>query len=320
MELSVTLGILAGCGLIFLFLAERLNVFGDVHDAAQAAPPLMGYHPLSAGDLSPPSLHAPRLYSMVAITAATLAVAFLPEPALMGSRPERTPVFPSRTVEGLVVPGTTGGGPALKLQESGRTGPPGSRQGPLLVIDGNRDGNLVLFDHEGHAERLAPGGEWGKGKDSCALCHHLSMPLDQNSSCFECHRDMYERTNLFNHAYHVRNLEGNAGCGNCHVGRGGAKTMETAAACTECHADLAAPESVVDAPGERWREAASYRDALHGLCIACHEEMAREKPEAFPARLSRCEGCHDADSGRDLQLRVPGIKKRMDRQEISRSK
>ena len=83
--------------------------------------------------------------------------------------------------------------------------PAGATRLPLLLIDGNRDGNLVLFDHDGHTAHL------GEAR-SCVLCHHQNLPFDRNTSCFQCHRDMYETSDTFDHGSHVEQLGGNAGC------------------------------------------------------------------------------------------------------------
>ncbi len=306
MELSVTLGIVAGGGLIFLFFVERLNVYGEEHPSAPAGSPERQLHPEGIRDLSPYSLQAPRWYSLVAILAATFAVAFLPERALLGSKPEQVPVAGSRTLEGQIIPSTEKNPPILKLIASEDGIQTGARQAPLLVIDGNRNGNLVFFDHEGHERRLAPKGEPEESsEDSCGQCHHLNLPLDRQSSCYECHRHMYESTNLFDHATHIRKLDGNVGCRQCHEDTSVAKTLETATACQECHADLTVPGSLVEAPEKRWREAAGYMDAMHKLCIPCHEDRAKKQPEEFPSALIRCEGCHNVDHGVDLFNRAP---------------
>ena len=76
------------------------------------------------------------------------------------------------------------------------------------------------------------------------------MPFDKNSSCFECHRDMYAATDLFDHRNHVEKLKGNDGCVRCHTDPGEVKNRDTALACVECHADMLAEGSAVRAPEE----------------------------------------------------------------------
>jgi hypothetical protein len=46
-------------------------------------------------------------------------------------------------------------------------------------------------------------------------------------------------------------------------------------------------------------------DAMHGLCIACHEESAGEEPDRFGDLLPRCDACHDADYARMMEELAP---------------
>lgn len=164
----------------------------------------------------------------------------------------------------------------------------------LLTIDGNRAGQAVLFNHDAHLEREG-------GTESCATCHHLDLPLDSSSSCYECHRDMYESTSLFDHPTHVTALGGNTGCTECHDAGNPTKGRESATACAECHAAPAGSSSVIPAPQPHWRDAPGYMDAMHGLCITCHTLRAAQEPERFGDLLDRCDACHDADT--ELLLR-----------------
>jgi hypothetical protein len=133
------------------------------------------------------------------------------------------------------------------------------------LVDGNRNGDSVLFDHKVHIQRTG-------GEESCAVCHHLNMPLDRSSSCCECHRDMYLSTPLFRHDLHVAATGGNGGCSQCHAGYAAAKTYETAAPCSRCHEQYPIANPVIPASGERWRPAVSYMNAMHGLCVTCQEK------------------------------------------------
>ena len=150
---------------------------------------------------------------------------------------------------------------------------------PFLAINGNRNETLVLFNHAGHVDREG-------GDDSCRLCHHLDLPYDRNSSCFECHRDMYEPTSLFDHTLHVRKLKGNEGCTECHSEESEVKSYETATACVECHRNPEGTSVIIKLPDPRWQDAPGYMDAMHGLCITCHEQKAREEPGRFADLLT----------------------------------
>ncbi len=328
MEIAVSLGIVSGGVLIFIFFVERFKVFEEGEATLPETPP--SYDPATVHALLPDELAAPRRYSLVAIGAAAAAVLFLP---VQGAEPIPTLVLKSRAVEGFSAPRDDRKGRILALTESASSTQADSESRPLLMIDGNRDGILVLFDHENHVERMG-------SESSCAMCHHLSLPLDCNSSCCECHRDMYETTPLFDHASHVakvrtRGLEENGGpverisglspevldiraarpldaihrqndnCSECHTNYADVKNVERATACAECHEYQAIADPIIEAPGERWGEAASYKRAMHQLCITCHQKSLDESPEQFSSTLDRCDYCHDADRLLELEPMIP---------------
>jgi len=124
---------------------------------------------------------------------------------------------------------------------------------------------------------------------ACRCCHHLSKPHDGPTSCWECHRDMYRQTSIFDHDLHKEKLGGNAGCGQCHqdeTGQPGTHSQETAIACADCH------ENMVPGKGEakfNYKEVPSYKDAMHGQCIGCHRE---ESKKLNRPRLALCPTCH----------------------------
>jgi hypothetical protein len=173
---------------------------------------------------------------------------------------------------------------------------------PVLLIDGNRNGDATLLDHDGHVDRLG-------GDTACGLCHHLDVPYDRQTACVACHRDMYEPTTVFLHASHVRALDGNAGCVECHQAGAAVKSHETATACVECHADLVAARAFVAAPKDRWAAAAGYVKAMHGLCRDCHTRERVRDPERYPATLDRCDTCHDADRPAELRELAPTVRR-----------
>jgi hypothetical protein len=172
---------------------------------------------------------------------------------------------------------------------------------PVLLIDGNRNGDATLLDHAGHVERMG-------GDSACGVCHHLDLPYDRQAACAACHRDMYEPTGVFAHAIHQRALGGNDGCAECHR-PGVPKGYTTATPCAECHAELAATEAFIAAPGERWADAAGYVEAMHGLCRDCHTRERARSPERHPATLDRCDTCHDADRPAELRDRAPDVRR-----------
>jgi hypothetical protein len=180
--------------------------------------------------------------------------------------------------------------------------PEGGKSIPLMIIDGNRNGRLVFFTHKRHIEECG-------GEASCAKCHHLNMPFDENTSCYECHRDMYERTDIFDHAFHVIHLGGNSGCGECHADSAQPKTAQTAKACIECHEDMLSGVAFL---GKEQKTiagiAASYKGAMHHLCIGCHRRTIQEKPDKFSAAFARCDACHGNAGDLDLHRLGPYLR------------
>jgi hypothetical protein len=158
------------------------------------------------------------------------------------------------------------------------------------MIDGNRDGDYVLFDHETHVE------EQGGGDDTCILCHHMQNPYEDVSECSECHSDMYLAVDIFDHDSHVVHKRGNAGCVECHTDPTAEKVRETAKACRECHETMRPEGTLVEIPEEEQStNALGYMDAMHELCIGCHEEEMETRSEADgdPASdLTLCTNCH----------------------------
>lgn len=290
-EIGVSLGIVSAAALAFIFFVENFRVYE--HDArAGEDPHPHAFHPARLENFAPPVLSAPRRYSLAAVAGAVLTVFLLPAHAY-GPRPLPVPAQAARTVDGFAVK-TSGRPRALGVPGPEKAMPAGARPAMLLMIDGNRNGHSVLFDHESHASRTG-------GKKACAECHHLDMPLDRNSSCHECHRDVFEPSPLFGHASHVRRTAGNAGCVKCHADPAAPKTCAAATACAECHPAPARGSRMIEPPAPRWRPAAGYMDAMHGLCVKCHAGS-----RDGPAHLDRCSTCHDADRKELLRRIQPG--------------
>ena len=152
-----------------------------------------------------------------------------------------------------------------------------------LHIDGNNSGYVVNFPHLDHQERLV---DENTGESECQTCHHLNLPDDETSACSKCHTDYYQASSIFNHELHQGALGGNESCLECHDAV--EHTKLTAEICQDCH------ETMI--PGERQTAfsmlAPSYKDAMHGRCLDCHEEQALDqgRPE-----LALCSTCHTND-------------------------
>jgi Ni/Fe-hydrogenase subunit HybB-like protein len=318
-EFAVSIGIVAGGILIFLFFVENLRVFEDVEGhppEPEREPAATTLHPLL-----PKPLALPKNYSIAFVLGAVLALPFLP---LGGVDPVPVPTQEPRSVEavildpGLSQPRILGLARAEEgLPEEIRAVFSGEMEASLesgdlpaemtldttrvLMLDGDRDGDLVLFDHDDHAERLG-------GEQSCATCHHLNHPLDQNTSCFECHSDMFDGRSVFDHDVHVAELGDSDSCIQCHTGESEVKSYETTTTCNECHQSEIQRKAFVDPPPEHWGDAVGYMDAMHGLCVECHEVKAAQTagPGPNPEGLDRCMTCHDVDWREDVEKMEPG--------------
>jgi Ni/Fe-hydrogenase subunit HybB-like protein len=293
MEIAVSLGIVAAGVLAFLFVVEHFAVYEHEAAPAPAAPPTQ---PVTGRGLLPLTLTAGRRYSLAAVAAAAVTVVLLP---LGGPRPRPSPVLRPRTMLGFAVgrPDSAQHRLVLAGAPHGATSDPAPV--PLVLIDGNRDGMAVLFDHAAHIRRAG-------GDTSCAMCHHLDLPLDRGSSCSACHRDMYDSTATFEHQAHVDALDGERGCVKCHA-PGAVKTYAAATACVECHRTPAVVRPVIAAPEPRWRSAEGYEDAMHGLCISCHRREVAEHPRDYPVAMTRCAWCHDVDRAGELRRLAPHL-------------
>jgi len=302
MEVAVSLGIVGGAMLVFIFFVEKLKIYPD--EAEEPAEGTSGvsrrsdYSPVAADSLMPHSLSAPRRYSLAALVAAAITVALLPEAVLSGWQPKLTPVSAPRTLDGWMQDREEEAGHTFSVAWPRTPRPAGAQDLPLVVIDGNRDGRLVLFPHDYHVEGLGQEG-------SCAKCHHQNMPFDTNTSCCECHRDMYVSTDVFDHAFHADKLGGNDGCADCHQDPRDIKSRDTARACAECHEDMVVADSLVNQPaGGMSGFAVGYMDAMHGLCMGCHEQTVEASPLEYGPGFAECANCHgDVDAIRLDRMR-----------------
>ena len=128
-----------------------------------------------------------------------------------------------------------------------------------LLIDGDRHGRAVLFDHDGHRQRLG-------GEASCGRCHHRNLRLDRGTPCTVCHADMYRCTDTFDHQGHVEILGANSSCERCHKEPGEAKSRATSTPCIECHAS-----EIIDCFTEERHPCVSHSHMGDTDCSGCHE-------------------------------------------------
>jgi Ni/Fe-hydrogenase subunit HybB-like protein len=171
--------------------------------------------------------------------------------------------------------------PALSLKSSQPPTPVTPAIGwETLHIDGNKSGYMVNFPHADHQERLV---DENTGESECQLCHHLNLPDDEASACSKCHTDYYQSSSIFDHSLHQQVLGGNESCRECHDAQ--EHVQLTAEICQDCHNEMVPNEGEVAFS----MFAPSYKNAMHGRCLNCHEQQALEqdRPE-----LALCSTCH----------------------------
>ena len=104
---------------------------------------------------------------------------------------------------------------------------------------------------------------------------------------------------------HAEGLGGNEGCAECHADGTEVKSYKTITECSECHQAEIAQRAFVEKPDPRWGEAAGYVDAMHSLCVECHEREVMKAPGEHPENLNRCMTCHDVDWRDAVRERLP---------------
>ena len=302
-EVGVSLGIVAGAGLLFIFFVEKFRVYPEEHWEETADKSSDFFEPHTMRSLLPNSLAAPRRNSLAFVVAAAATIAFLPEGALWKTELASTPVAGPRVVEGLMQGRPGQQGYRLAMIRADHLPPPDVARVDLMVLDGNRDGRLVLFPHEHHVLKF---GE----KQSCEMCHHQNLPYGRNSACSQCHRDMYAETDTFAHDLHAAELGGNAGCVRCHDDPARIKSRDTTTSCLDCHTGMVAAGSRIQLPEEGMTGfAVGYMDAMHGLCIKCHEEKVEKEPATYGAEFARCTSCHRDTDDSELRQMAPHVVK-----------
>jgi len=249
MELVVSAGVVSVAALVFLWAVERLHVWEQKPADPQAEPYAPALFDRSSESwLGTPGVAARTKYSLAFIFSLAIGFAIMPEGKIH-----------SEGIEDAI---------AQK-----------ARGGDTLSIDGNRDDFGVPFDHKAHAAR-------DSSSTSCATCHHMNMPHDTESGCWECHKAMYAKTDVSAHDWHSSELGANLECGECHRG-GEERRAESAKECSECHKDLLPAGATIKV--EQYY-APSYTDAMHSLCVGCHEKKAVEIPDK--PQLALCTTCH----------------------------
>ena len=288
-EWAVTAGVLSAAALFFLFATEYFGIFAGIDaESAHAAVKIGRFDHTNWPKtyFGAQRYGRIRLYSFMFLVGSTLCFGCLSDDSVYGVQPEATATQNPRVVRLWAKAEADAAGRAFEVPTSDGAPPAGYQEIEALLIDGQRDGRFVMFDHEAHQQRVeAEGG-------NCRSCHHMTTPYEKASSCSHCHADQYLEHDIFDHDSHVAAMGGNEGCAKCHSDPNLPKARENTPACESCHADLRANGTLVQGRGPKPTTMASgYMDAMHGLCIACHEREDR-KAGRTEEGLSACAGCH----------------------------
>ncbi len=265
LELLMSFGLVPGIAvLIWMFLVENYVVWQPEQELdgvdRRFSPP--EWDRTSGVWLGDSALAGFKRYSLAFLFAAAVTFGFLPEESLFGASPMLVPVERPRG-------------------------------GDVLLIDGDRAGFQVGFDHRRHENELG-------GESSCGLCHHMVVPLDRDTPCWTCHARMWSPTDIFDHDRHAAVVDpapGGTSCDTCHRDRSEPKNDRTALGCDAegCHRGslglITTGARIVPGDPRRPRWAVGYMDAMHGLCIDCHRERAQQLGRPHHAD---CATCHPA--------------------------
>ncbi len=242
-EFAISFGVVSVAGLVFLWLVEHFHILESTpHDAEEDPKTKPMFDNLTRTWLGTPSFADRTRFSLSFVLAVGLGFMLLSGESVRSKGVEPTPAY-------------------------------AARGGDTLWVDGNRDAFGVPFTHAVHAEMAED------MYNGCVTCHHMNMPGDRNTECSSCHQDMYSATDAFRHSWHSDPNGANLSCGQCHP-KGEIRQASTAIKCVECHHDLIPEQVEGGAPSfqhpVKQYMAPSYADALHGICLDCHHQIADE--------------------------------------------
>lgn len=284
-ELSVSLGVVSGLGLVFLFFVEHLQVWKEKPATPDHfTPPAID--PFSSQFIRSPWFGGGQRAALAWIFGAVIGMVLMEAQLATRRQSQACPVQSPRSV--LVERATRAEGPGHTFRLAAATNESmlvAAGVQPALLIDSGGAGRYVLFGHAEHQARLG-------GELSCGKCHHRNAPLAQGTSCAHCHRDMFRLTDTFDHQQHVNVHNGKESCVVCHEDPAAAKDRGSSKDCDGCHQPVPAVMTrIADSGTYAAGMAPGYQVALHELCIGCHEEHERAQAIEEPY-LSTCVACH----------------------------
>lgn len=261
-EVLVSVGLVSGMALIFLFFVERFPVWEKAPaNPDHFTPPISD--PLTHNYFGGAWFGRAHLAAAGWVVGIVLGVVVLEMTTADGEYPRPVPARSARTVAAVRFPVDESTAANLIFLGNENT-PAALSEGftTALLIDGDRAGRAVLFDHTAHRDRFG-------GEASCSRCHHRNLRFERGTPCASCHADMYRCTDTFVHDDHITVLGNNASCDRCHPVSETVKTRSSATRCVECHR-----AEIVETFAEERRQCSTY-EALGDIdCAGCHEIVA----------------------------------------------
>jgi len=295
-ELAISVGIVAGMGLIFLFFVENLRVWETQPEKSDRFTTL-AVDPFSSQFIGAPWFGSGQRAVLAWIFGVVAGIGIMELQLAAREQAQASPVRSARSVMVTRTPREGEPGNTYRLAADDGEYPLAANQVQnALLIDSGGAGRFFLFGHESHQHRLG-------GQASCGSCHHRNLPLDRGTSCTYCHRDMYRTTDTFDHQRHEVALDGKASCAGCHTDPAAAKDRQSTKTCDSCHQPV--QSSITTVRNSREHEpgqAPGYQEALHGLCITCHREHEQTQGIETPY-LSQCSACHRGNFADENELR-----------------
>ena len=270
-EFAVTLGIVAAATLVFLFMIEHFKIWEKRPADPDADPAkLPEFSQVGLTWLGTPVVAGRVKYSLAFVVAAAVGFSFLSNPRAASQGIEPTPVHRARGDVGFLKASPADLASPLWHQEKENAG--------VLYLDADLTGYGVTFYHQREVDRNG-------GQKSCVLCHHMNMPRDEHTGCYECHRDMYSPSDAFRHDWHASPSGANLACSQCHA-EGQTRSAANVKACADCHKNLIPAGATIKV---KKYVAPAYVDAMHQLCIGCHARVAKQQNKP---QVARCAECH----------------------------
>ncbi len=272
-EIALSAGVVSAAALVFLFAVEHLRVWEEAPEKEKTPLPNPAGSAFLIGRLLPLRLRPDN--SLAFVLAAGIGFAMISGESSSSKGLVKTPVHRARGGDTLWIDGNIDGFGAILTHRSHMKG---CFRGP--------DCSTCHTDEPNFPDKHSVG--QSASDPTCVRCHHMNLPRDKNTACATCHRDMYQPTDAFGHTWHSSRQGANLTCRDCHY-QGKIKSAENAKNCIDCHSDLVPNGSSISF---NHYQAIGYVEAMHRLCINCHNLKSEVIGEPG---LARCSTCHNGE-------------------------